>query len=135
MAGYYHLRQDLRTLRLDRMVALDSMEGTFERPADFDALGQVLASLATMPGTYPVEVLLHTPIENARRVIPPATGTIEEAQEGVILHRSAAQLKWVAGFLLSLDFPVRVLQPPELRAILLKVATKARRIAGEPLGL
>jgi predicted DNA-binding transcriptional regulator YafY len=134
-AGYCHLRQDLRTFRLDRMVALDSIEGSFERPVDFDVLGQVLASLATMPGAYPVEVLMQTSIENARRVIPPATGTLEEVQDGVILRRSATQLEWIASFLLSLDFPVRVLQPPELRAILLAIAVKARQIAGEQVGL
>jgi predicted DNA-binding transcriptional regulator YafY len=134
-AGYCHLRQDLRTFRLDRMVALEPMEGSFERPAGFDALGHVLDSLATMPGTYPVEVLMYTSIEHARQVIFPGTGLLEESQEGIILRRSATQLEWVAVFLLGLDFPVRVLQPPELRAILLEIAAKARCIAGEQVGL
>jgi predicted DNA-binding transcriptional regulator YafY len=128
-AGYCHLRQDLRTFRLDRMLTLEPMEGGFERPADFDVLGHVLASLATMPGTYPVVVLLQTSIEHARQVIPMGTGTLEAAEGGVILRRSATQLEWVANFLLSLDFPVRVLQPPELRATLLRTAAKAQGIA------
>jgi predicted DNA-binding transcriptional regulator YafY len=129
-AGYCHLRRDLRTFRLDRMIALEPLEGSFDRPADFDVLGHVLASLATMPGTYPVEVLLQTSIENARQVIPQGMGLLEEAPAGVILRRSATQLEWVANFLLSLDFPVRVLQPPEMQEILRYIAAKALRIAG-----
>lgn len=128
-AGFCHLRQDLRTFRLDRMLALQPIEGSFERPADFDALGQVLQSLASMPGTYPVVVWMQTSIENARKVIPLATGRLEEAEGGVILRRFATQLEWVADFLLNLDFPVRVLQPPELSAMLLRFAAKAQAIA------
>jgi hypothetical protein len=90
-----------------------------------------------MPGTYPVEVLLQTSIENARQVIPQGMGLLEEASAGVILRRFATQLEWVANFLLSLDFPVRVLQPPELQEILRCIAAKALRIAGagEEIGL
>ncbi len=130
-SGYCHLRQDLRTFRLDRMVSLEPAEGAFERPADFDVLGYVLTSLASMPGSYSVEVVMETSIEYARQVIPLATGKLEETESGVILRRSATQLEWIANFLLSLDFPVRVLQPPELRAILSDIAAKARRIAAE----
>jgi predicted DNA-binding transcriptional regulator YafY len=130
-AGYCHLRQDLRTFRLDRMVALEPLEGGFERPPDFDVLDHVMASLATTPGIYPVKVLLQTSIEDARQVISPGMGHMEETPEGVILRRSATQLEWIASFLLSLDIPVQVLQPPELRKILKEIAAKALRIAGE----
>ncbi|MBC7814926.1 MAG: YafY family transcriptional regulator, partial [Burkholderiales bacterium] len=49
-AGHCHLRQGLRTFRLDRIVALELSDQTFDRPTDFDPLGYVQQSLATIPG-------------------------------------------------------------------------------------
>src|SRR4030095_14791482 len=49
-SGYCHLRQDLRTFRIDRITALTINETTFERPPDFDTLDHVLKSLAFAPG-------------------------------------------------------------------------------------
>src|SRR5690606_23823765 len=73
-AGYCHLRQDLRTFRLDRITALQPLQWPFERPEAFDALGYVLDSLALLPGSDQIEVLLETTIERAREIFPPFMG-------------------------------------------------------------
>ena len=39
----------VRTFRLDRIGAAESIEGTFEVPDDFDPTGHVLAGLAAVP--------------------------------------------------------------------------------------
>jgi predicted DNA-binding transcriptional regulator YafY len=124
-SGYCHLRQDLRTFRLDRIVALESIERSFQRPEEFDTLAHVLDSIALMPGTAQVEVLLKTSIERARQAIPPVMGSVEPSDDGVIFRRAATQLEWVAHYLLTLDFPVAVRQPPELRAMLRQMAGRA----------
>lgn len=130
-AGYCHLREDLRTFRLDRIVALEAREETFERPADFDALSYVLNSIALMSGTRQVEVMLETTMEYAQSMIPPVLGSLEPSDRGVILRRAATQLGWLAHVLLQLDCPVVIVQPDELCDTIRQLGMNALRIAGE----
>jgi predicted DNA-binding transcriptional regulator YafY len=130
-SGYCHLRHDLRTFRLDRIIALEPGEHAFERPLDFDVLEHVLSSIALMPGTDQVEVLMKTSIEHARQVIPTVMGTVELTEKGVIFRRAANQLEWIAHFLISLDFPVFVIQPVELRDMIRQMAAKALQMLGD----
>jgi predicted DNA-binding transcriptional regulator YafY len=128
-AGYCHLRQDLRTFRLDRVVALEPREESFKRPEDFDTLEHVLSSIVSMPGADQIEVLMKTSFEHAQQLIPPIIGTLEMSEKGVILRRSASQLEWIIPLLMDLDFPVFVLKPVELRDRLRKMAAKALQMA------
>jgi predicted DNA-binding transcriptional regulator YafY len=130
-AGYCHLREDLRTFRMDRINTLEVSERSFERPEDFDLLGHVLKSIAMLPGTTQVEVVMKTSIERAREVISPVMGTLEPSDEGVIFRRSASQLEWIAHILISLDFPVRVVQPVELRDLIRQMAARALQMVDD----
>jgi predicted DNA-binding transcriptional regulator YafY len=130
-AGYCHLRRDLRTFRVDRIISVTPGEQSFDRPEDFDLLGYVLRSVALLSGTAQVEALLETTMEQAQQAIPAVMGTLEPAENGVIFRRSASQLEWVAHILLTLDFPVHVRQPAELREMLRRMANKALQIAGD----
>jgi predicted DNA-binding transcriptional regulator YafY len=130
-AGYCHLRQDLRTFRLDRITALELKKHNFERPEDFDVLEHVLTSLFSRQGTEQVEVIMKTTMERARQVTSPDMGTLEETEQGVIFRRAALHLEWVAFFLMCLDFPVTVIQPDALRETLRQMATKALQMIGE----
>lgn len=129
-AGYCHLRQDLRTFRLDRVVHLAPIEKSFERPDDFDVLGYVIRSIASGPGDAQLEVLLETTLEEAQQFITPIMGTLEKTENGVMFRRSASQLRWVAHVLLAADFPVQIINPPELREMLREMAARAAKIAG-----
>lgn len=128
-AGYCHLRGDIRTFRIDRMVDIEPRDQSFERPMDFDALNYVHTALANMPGTYAVEILLHATIEQVRQVLPPAAGTFEETASGVIWRREVYDLSSVAHLLLRFDFPVTIQQPVELRDKMRQLAEKALRLS------
>lgn len=130
-AGYCHLRHDPRTFRVDRIISLETGDDTFERPADFDALAHVLRSIAFVSGIPQVEVLLETSLEHAQQGIPPIMGTLEPVEGGVIFRRSASQLEWVAHILLTLDFPVHIRQPEELREMLRRIGAKALQMAAD----
>jgi predicted DNA-binding transcriptional regulator YafY len=130
-AGYCHLRRDLRTFRLDRITSLEPNEGTFERPGEFDVLAHVLNSLFLRQGTGQVQVLMKTSLEHARQVTSPDLGTLEATEQGVIFRRAAIHMEWVAFFLMSLDFPVKVIQPESLRETLRHMATNALQMAGD----
>lgn len=64
--GWCHLRGAVRSFRLDRIGSLAALEEGFERPAEFDALGYLVRSVATLPRAWTVEVLLKTTLERAR---------------------------------------------------------------------
>lgn len=130
-SGYCHLRQGLRSFRLDRITAMELVNGRFEKPTDFDAMEHVMSSLAAMPGVYQVEVLLKTTLEHARTVIGLPAGYVKETGQGVIFYRQSPELSWVAHYLLCLDFPVVVLQPVELRDMLQEMAAKALKMISD----
>ncbi len=127
--GYCHLRDDLRTFRLDRIAALEQRDESFERPNNFDTLAHVLASITSWPGSEQIEVLLQTSIERAREVFPAYMGMLEATEDGVIFRRTATQLDWIAHVLVAADFPVRVVQPEALREKLRQIAVRASQIA------
>lgn len=129
-AGYCHLRQDLRTFRLDRIQSISKHDETFDDPGSVDLLGYVLSAFANVPGPFQVEVLLRTTMDTAKAHIPSYLATLETCAEGVIMRRAANNLEWLAMMLLSFDFPVEVKQPDELRSILRRIADTANRIAG-----
>ncbi len=122
VSGYCHLRHDLRTFRLDRVISVEPRAERFVRPPGFDGLAYVSETLAQMPGIWQVEVLLETSAEAARRQIPPHEVTIEETPEGVVLRDSVDSLDWMARMLVSLDCPFVVRTPPELRDALRRLA-------------
>lgn len=114
-AGFCHLRGGLRTFRLDRIVELEPGEAAFERPAEFDLIGHVLGSIATMPGDHQVEVLFKASMETVRPLISPEAGTLEEVPEGVIFRREAYGMDWIVHMLLLLPVPLVVRKPEALR--------------------
>ena len=128
--GHCHLRQDLRTFRLDWIETISRRNETFDDPGSVDLLGYVLSAIANVPGPYQVEVLLKTTMEIAQATIPDYIATLETCAEGIIMRRAANNLEWLAMLLLSFDFPVEVKQPDELGSILRRIADRANRIAG-----
>jgi predicted DNA-binding transcriptional regulator YafY len=126
--GYCHLRQDLRTFRLDRITRLETGEQSFERPDSFDAVEHVIHSLASMPREKPARILLKTTLEHAGQWIAPTWGTLEETEGGVIFS-PAAHLDWFAYLLLNFDFPVVILESDELKSQMRALAARAMEIA------
>ena len=118
MAGYCHLRQGLRAFRLDRVVDVAQRPIPFARPADFDVLAFIEESIAQTPGVWTVDLLLHTTLAEAERMIPRAVGKPRQVEGGVALRAYVQNLDRFAYFLAQVDCPVQVLQPPEARRCL-----------------
>jgi predicted DNA-binding transcriptional regulator YafY len=67
LAAYDHVRGDLRTFRVDRISRIALVDGALrDPPADFDAVAYVSSSLARIPWTWEVEVLLKLPLDRVR---------------------------------------------------------------------
>ncbi len=133
LAAHCHLRGGLRTFRLDRIRRLERDGPTFTRPEGFDAFAVVASSiaLAPFPGTVVCRVTIATDLERASRAVPPEAVVLEPHGEGVLLSTRFAgdALERLALHLLWLPWPLEVIEPPDLREALRKVATRALAIA------
>src|SRR5579859_5234312 len=135
VVGYCHLREDIRVFRLDRAIEARLREDPFTPPADFDALGHVERAIARTPGVWRVVVLLKTTLEEARRQVPPALATLEEAEHGVMLRCYVNRLEEMAYELAGLRCPLVIQEPNELRDALAALARHIAQLAeGSPAG-
>ncbi len=131
MVGYCHLRQDVRTFRLDRVLNVLLSDQTFTRPAHIDIMRHVEASIARTPGAWRIDVLLQTTLENAQQQISPALATLEATDEGIRLRCYVQKLPWFAHFLAGLDCDIVVCHPPELRDELRLLASRIMKMGNE----
>jgi len=131
--GYCHLRQDLRVFRLDRIKQVEIQEEIFIRPVDFDCVEYVLRSLSQTPTTWQIEVLLETTLEEARSMMSPAMAMLESVPQGVMMTCSFGHLENMAHFLTGLECAFLVIQPPELRDALHKLAARVEQMASRTL--
>lgn len=127
--GYCHLRQDLRSFRLDRIVSVASQEATFVPPLDFDCLDFVTRSLPMVPATWLVDVLLETTLEEARGMVSPTIAILEQEAHGVAFRAYVAHLDWVAYELAGLRCPFVIRNPPELRDAIRTLAENIKAMA------
>jgi predicted DNA-binding transcriptional regulator YafY len=116
--GHCHLRGGQRSFRVDRMADVQLVAGSFAPPADFDALAAMRHTMATLPRQHPVEVLLHTTLDDARHELPDDIGTFER-----VVARGAARVRlvgrtddlaWFARQLARLPFRVEIRKPAAL---------------------
>jgi predicted DNA-binding transcriptional regulator YafY len=131
-AAFCHLRDGLRTFRLDRVQQARLLETTFKAPKNFDALDYLFNALANMPGVWQIEVLLKLPLEEARSRVPGNIATLEQEPDGVMLRTYSDTLEWMARFLVGLRCPLVVYQPPQLRDALRQLAESIFEMAEAP---
>jgi predicted DNA-binding transcriptional regulator YafY len=127
--GHCHLRRDLRSFRLDRVIAVRALPASFGRPEDFDALGHLVRSVATLPRAHAVEVLLHTDLDRARRETLDAIGVFAPEGDGVRLSAQTDDLDWFARELARLPFDFEVVAPAALKKAVRRQGARLRRLA------
>lgn len=127
--GYCHLRHDLRTFRLDRVVEVALRDQIFHPPPDFDTMACVERSIANTPGAWSVDVLLVTKLDRAQNEVPRELANLEETPDGVAMRCYVQSLRWFAHFLMGLECEFVVREPPELREALRALAARALEAA------
>ncbi|HEU5207588.1 MAG TPA: YafY family protein [Gaiellaceae bacterium] len=116
LVAYDHLRDDLRTFRVDRMLRLRvTGETADDRPDGFDAVTYVRTSLARVPWGWEVEVVLELPVEEALRRIPPTLAELIDEDGATVLRMRADSLDWAASVLAGLGCAFTIREPDELR--------------------
>ena len=129
VVGYCHLRQNLRSFRLDRITRVNAVNTHFDRPEGFDPLAYIMQAIATMPRKFAFELLLKTDITTAQKEVFDVLGLLEADKEGVILRGSVEDLDWLARQLSIFSFDFLVREPDELRAELRKHSVKLANLA------
>ena len=118
LAAHDHLRDDLRTFRIDRMRSATLLDAPgLPAPEGFDAVEHVSLSLARVPWGFEVEVLLDLPVDLAARRLPPTLAELVGAEGGTLLRMRADSLDWTAGMLASLGCGFTIRAPEELRTL------------------
>jgi len=111
-------RDDWRTFRLDRLTDHRLTGHRFTHGSEPDAATMVVDGLTLGAYRWRAEILVHAPIEDAAREIPPSVGRLDAVDGATVLRMGANELDWIARYLAGLPFAVEVRDPPELRATL-----------------
>jgi predicted DNA-binding transcriptional regulator YafY len=116
--GHCHLRGGQRSFRVDRMAEVQLVAASFAPPPDFDALAAMRHTMATLPRQHPVEVLLHTTLDEANHELPADIGTFERVvargATRVRLVGRTDDLDWFARQLARVSFKVEIRKPAAL---------------------
>ena len=116
LAAHDHLRDDLRTFRVDRMSGVALAQGeAVPLPDGFDAVAHVSRSLASVPWNWEVEVLLDLPLDDAARRIPATLAELVDDPDGTLLRMRVGSLDWMATVLAGLGCGFTIRRPEELR--------------------
>lgn len=123
-AGWCHLRRELRSFRLDRIVSVVPLPKAFGRPADFNVVAYLQEAFTTMPRTHAVAVRLDADLRRARRELFCAIGSVGEEDGRVVLRAQVDDLAWFARELSRLPFAFRVETPGALAGAVRAHATR-----------
>ncbi len=126
--GYCHLREAIRSFRVDRIVELTLLDKTFDVPSDFDVQEYLAAESHTRPR---FRVRIHFAPKAALLALDDRSlwDTVEEQPDASVIVTYAVQnLEWAARTVLSYGPDVVVLEPEELRRL---VGERARAIAAQ----
>lgn len=127
MTGYCHLRQAMRSFRLDRIAGAHLLSQTFKRPPGFDAAQHFMQSLNSMAMNHRVVVILHTDAQTAANSFsfcPDVDGLFQYHAEGVLLDTRTDSFEWFASWLAQLHFAFTIVEPAGLKAALRERAVR-----------
>jgi predicted DNA-binding transcriptional regulator YafY len=114
LVGYCHLRQALRTFRVDRIQELELLSQEFQMEEDFDIHAYLDAELKDQP-IVRARLRFAPEVANLAVALPGQESHQEYSDGSLELILAAPDLNWLASMTLSFANLVTVLDPPELR--------------------
>lgn len=132
LVGYCCLRQGHRTFRLDRIQQAVVLADPFERPEGFDCRTYVIEQYGKKSVRWQIEVEFQAPLYTVQQKIPASYGRFSATPGGVLFQSHTENLDSQARYLMSLNLPFVIHQPPELREALRRLAEQMAQIASAP---
>jgi predicted DNA-binding transcriptional regulator YafY len=131
LAAHDHGRDDLRTFRIDRMARVSVGDAdAAAAPEGFDPVAYVSASLARVPWTWEVEVVLDLPLERAAERVPATLAELSPFGGRTLLRIRVESLDWTASLLAGLGCGFEIRAPDELRASVRDLGARLAAAAG-----
>jgi predicted DNA-binding transcriptional regulator YafY len=128
-----HTAHARRAYRIDRVRAVERLDGAFDPPRDLDPVGMLEEHLA-VGWEYDVEVVIDAPVDTVARCLPRALGRLEPLDAGTArLVGSTGNPWWYAEQLAVIPAPYRILRCPELQATARVVGQRMLAAGGGPL--
>lgn len=129
MSGYCHLRQQLRTFRLDRLQHIELLQQRFNRPTEFDSAEHFSQSLYGMSGNLDVQIVLHTDKHTAAQAMGETASMLTPQADGLLLSTRTDSCYCLAQWLSQLPFDFSIITPIELKQALQQHAERLLHIA------
>jgi predicted DNA-binding transcriptional regulator YafY len=115
LVGHDHLREAVRTYRVDRIASAAELPRRFTAPDGFDPVAHVMHTLTLGAWTHRTEVWLDTDADTARGFLPPTFGELHpDPDGGVLLVSGAEDIQRMARMLTNLPWRFTVRQPAAL---------------------
>ncbi len=128
LSAYCCMRQGYRTFRLDRIQQVQILTETFVKAEDFDYEAFVKEKYNTR-GTHQIEVEFQADMPTVEQKISTLYGTLTPTPTGVLLQEQHYDLEVMARYLMAVNLPFIVHQPPELRETLRQLGERMVQIA------
>jgi predicted DNA-binding transcriptional regulator YafY len=132
VVSWDHFREAIRTFRLDRILTTQVTSETFQRPEHFDVISEIQHAIRVLMYGIRCEVVLDLTLADAQARVSPTDGTVEEVEGGTLLRFGADDLEWASSYLVRLECDFVVLQPPELRTSMRRMAARLSAAARRP---
>ena len=118
VAGFCHLRQGVRSFRLDRIGRIDTTDVGFEPPENFDAARHLTFSIASLPRSVAVEIVFEADTTTVLTELDESLGLFEARDGQTLMRARTDSINWLARQLAGLSFGFRIVEPAALRVAL-----------------
>jgi predicted DNA-binding transcriptional regulator YafY len=114
LLGFCHLRQEMRTFRVDRILAVSPLDNRFTLPRDFSVRDYFQQS-PPFENKYTVVIHMGVEVAPAVREYVGHWADITEHDDGSLtVQFGVSGLDWATGWVLGYGHAAKVLAPPEL---------------------
>ncbi len=128
LVGYCCLRQAYRVFRLDRMQQVQVLPEPFVKAEGFDCQAYVIEHYARISGGFHIRIEFQAALFTVQQKIPISYGQLLATPIGVMFQCQSDDLMNVGRYLMALNLPFVIHEPPELRTALLHLAEEIVRL-------
>jgi predicted DNA-binding transcriptional regulator YafY len=133
LLSWSHTANAQRAYRIDRIRAVDQLDGTFTAPVDLDPVAALEEHLS-VGWEYDVEVIIDAPFETVARCLPRSMGKLEPLDASSCrLVATTSNPWWYAEQLARTPASYRILRGPELRECARIVGERLLAASGAPV--
>ncbi|HTS98854.1 MAG TPA: WYL domain-containing protein [Streptosporangiaceae bacterium] len=130
LLGWSHTRHARRVLRVDRIIAIETLPDTFTPPPELDAL-RTLEEHLSQGWTHAVDIVIDATVEQASRWLPRSLGHLEPVDEDrARLRATTDEPAWYARQLATIPAPFRVLGSAQIQRATAALGRRLVRAAG-----